>query len=84
MVTSYRPISLRCPAVKILERLLQPELNPLPLSPNQHGFRTNHSTVKTLLPLTHKIAQGFNQLHLKLHSLTKTIDLTNAFDIVNH
>ena len=37
--TSNRPISLLCPAVKVLERLLQPELSSLPLLPNQHGFR---------------------------------------------
>ena len=50
--SGYRPISLLCPAVKIFERLLLPELNNLPLSPTQHGFRSNHSTTTALLPLT--------------------------------
>ena len=56
--TSYRPISVLCPAVEVLEHLLQPQLNYLALSPNQHGFRPNHSTISALLPLVHKIAQG--------------------------
>ena len=34
--------------------------------------------------LARKIAQGFNQPRLPLHTLTKTIDLTKAFDMVNH
>ena len=59
--TSYQPISLLCPAVKVLEHFLQPELNSLPLSPNQDCFRPNHSTVSALLPLVHRITQGFNQ-----------------------
>jgi len=59
--TSYRPISLLCPAVKVLERLLKPELDSLPLSSSQHEFRSNHSTITALLPLAHKLAQGFNQ-----------------------
>ena len=58
--TSYRPISLLCHAVKILERLLYPEKVLLPLSPAQHGFRLNYYTVSTLLPLAYRIALGFN------------------------
>ena len=63
---------------------MQPELNLLPLSPNQHGFRPNHSTVSALLPLAHKITQGFNQSRPPLHTLTKITNLTKAFVIVNH
>ena len=32
------------------------KLNSLLLSPNQHGFRPNHSTISALLPLAHKVA----------------------------
>ena len=39
----------------------------------QHGFRPNLSTVSTLLPL-----------HCHLRTLTKAINLTKAFDMVNH
>ena len=52
--TSYRLISLLCPAAMVLERLLQPELNSLPLSPlsaNHHDFRPNQSTISALLHL---------------------------------
>ena len=59
--TSYRSISLLCPAVKVFERLLQAELKSFSLLPNEHGFRPNHSTVCGLLPLAHKPAQGFYQ-----------------------
>ena len=54
--TSYRPISMLCPEVKVLERLnlaiLKPHLTP---SPTQHGFKSNHSFVSALLPLTTNI-----------------------------
>ena len=82
--TSYRPISLLCPAVKVLERLLLPELALLPISPTQHGFRPNHSTTTALLPLTQHIARGFNQHLPPLRTLTMSIDFSKAFDMVNH
>ena len=80
MGTSYSPISLLCLPVKVLECLMQPELNLLPLLPNQHGFRPIHSTVSTLLLFANKIAQDFNQ---PCPTLTNTIYLTKAFDVVN-
>ena len=82
--TSYRPISILFSDAKVLERLMQPKLNLLRLSPNQHGFRPNNITISALLPLPDKIAQGFNQPCPPLRTLTKTIDLNKAFDIVNH
>ena len=41
--TSYRPISLLCPAAKVLEALILPSINEF-LSPakDQHGFRPRH------------------------------------------
>ena len=81
---SYCPISFLCPAIMVLERLLQPELNSIPLSTNHHGFRPNPYTVSTLLPLAHKIAQGFNQPRPLLRTFTMTTDFTKAFDMVNH
>ena len=49
--TSYRPISLLCPASKVLERLILPLLSPsLSPSPSKHGFRSCHSTTTALLP----------------------------------
>ena len=55
-VTSYRPISILCPAVKVLERLLLPALNTIPLSPTQHGYRAARSTPTALLPLASQVA----------------------------
>ena len=59
--TSYRPISLLSPCVKVLERLLLPSCKAaFELSPNQHGFRSMRSTATALLPMATLIAQGFN------------------------
>ena len=80
----YRPISLLCPSAKVLERLLLPELNSLPLSPTQHGFRTRHNTTTALLPLTHKVASGFNQPRPPHRTVTVSIDFSKAFDTVPH
>ena len=51
--TSYRPISLLCPAAKVLEALILPSINEF-LSPakDQHGFRPRHSTTSAHLQLT--------------------------------
>jgi hypothetical protein len=59
--SSYRPISLLSPAVKVLEALLLPRLTEyLPLNSSQHGFRKFHSTTTALLPLTTQITDGLN------------------------
>ena len=76
--TSYPPISLICPAFKVLESLLYAELNLLPFSITQLGFRLNHSTASAHPPLAHNIARGFNQL-LSLNSmLTMAIDFSKG------
>ena len=60
--TSYRPISLLCPAAKVLEYLLLPTINKYLLpAQDQHGFRHEHSTTLALLQLTTDIAMRFNQ-----------------------
>ena len=82
--SSYRPISLLCPAAKVLERLLLPYLDlHLPLSEAQHGFRKNRSTTTALLPLTHQIATGFNQPKPPHRTVAMSLDLSKAFDIVD-
>ena len=58
--TSYRPISLLCPAAKVLESL--PTINKyVQPAPDQHGFRPDYSTTSTLLKMTTDVAMGFNQ-----------------------
>ena len=83
--SSYRPISLLCPAVKVLERLLLPFLSEhLHLSSSQHGFRENRSTTSALLPLTHSIVRGFNQPLPPTRTVAMAIDFSRAFDTVPH
>ena len=83
--TSYRPISLLCPASKILERLLLPALtSSFPVNPSQHGFKAKHSTTTALLPLTTSIAVGFNQNKPASRTAAVAIDYAKAFDSVDH
>ena len=83
--TSYRPISLLCPAAKVLEALILPSINEL-LSPakDQHGFRPRHSTTSTFPQLTTDIETGFSQRQPPHRTVCVAIDLTAAFDTVSH
>ena len=83
--TSYRPISLLCPAAKVLKALILPSINEY-LSPakDQHGFRPRHSTTSALLQLTTDIETGFNQREPPHRTMCVAIDLTAAFDTVSH
>ena len=83
--TSYRPISLTCPAAKVLEALILPSNNKF-ISPakDQHGFRPRHSTTSALLQLTTDIETGFNQRKPPHRIVCVAIDLTVAFDTVSH
>ena len=59
---SYRPISLLCPASKLLERLILPHFHrDFRLNETQHGFRSDRSTTTALLPIVNDVAAGFNQ-----------------------
>ena len=82
--TSYRPISLLCPAAKVLEALVLPSINEfLSRAKDQHGFRPSHSTTSTLLQLTTYIETGFNQRKPPHRTVCVAIDLTAAFDTVS-
>ncbi len=83
--TSYRPISLLCPAAKVMEALILPSINThlLPAT-DQHGFRSGHSTTSALLQLTTDIAMGFNQPKPPDRTVCVAVDLTAAFDTVCH
>ena len=82
--TSYIPISLICPAAKVLEALILPSINEF-LSPakDQDGFRLRHSTI-SLLQLTTDIETGFIQRKPPHCTVCVAIDLTTAFDTVSH
>ena len=82
---SYRPISLLCPSSKILERLLLPFLTEhLPLDASQHGFRAGRSPTSALLPLVSAAVEGFNEQKPAKRTVSVAIDLSKAFDSVNH
>ena len=83
--TSYRPISLLCPAAKVLEALILPSINEF-LSPakDQHDFRPRHSTTSALLQLTGDIETCFNQRKPPHRTVCVAIDVTAAFDTVSH
>ena len=83
--TSYRPISLICPAAKVLEALILPTVNAhlLPAD-DQHGLRPGHSTTSALLQLTTDISTGFNQNKPPHRTVCVAVDLTAAFDTVSH
>ena len=83
--TSYRPISLLCPAAKVLETLILPSVNThLHPSDDQHGFRSGHSTTSALLQLSTDIATGFNRKTPPDRTICVCVDLTAAFDTVCH
>ena len=85
-VANYRPISLLSVLSKILEKIVASqlteylELNNL-LSESQHGFRPKLSTETALLKISDKI---YNNRDNKKISLLLLLDLSKAFDSVNH
>ena len=83
--TSYRPISLLCPAAKILESLILPTTNKyIQPAPDQHGFRPDHSTTSALLQMTTYISMGFNQRKPPDQTICVAVDLSSAFATVCH
>jgi hypothetical protein len=83
--TSYRPISLLSPCVKVLERLLLPYLtSSIPSSPTQHGYKAFHSTVTALFPIVTNIAIGLNKDKPASRTALVALDISKAFDTVDH
>ncbi|KAK3505848.1 hypothetical protein QTP70_003920, partial [Hemibagrus guttatus] len=85
-ISNYRPVSLLSFLSKILERvvcnqlsdyLMQNNLN----DPNQSGFKAAHSTETALLAVTEKLHAARSA---KLSSVLILLDLSAAFDTVNH
>ena len=81
--SSYRPISLFCPAAKFLETLTLSTINKYLLpAPDKHGFRQELWTTSALLQLTTDIAMGFNQRNPHDRTVCVALDLSAAFDTV--
>ncbi|KAK3538506.1 hypothetical protein QTP86_006644 [Hemibagrus guttatus] len=85
-ISNYRPVSLLSFLSKILERIVCNQLsdylmqNNL-LDPNQSGFKAAHSTETALLAVTEKLHAARSA---KLSSVLILLDLSAAFDTVNH
>ena len=78
-------VSLLCPVAKVMEALMLTSVNThlLPAF-DQHGFRRGHPTTSALLQLTSDVATGFNQRKPSHRTICVAVDLTAAFDTVNH
>ena len=86
IVNNYRPISVLSCFSKILERIMYNRLYSHLLNSNilydkQFGFQKEHSTEHAILQLTNQILQSFNQDEFTIGVF---IDLSKAFDTVNH
>merc|ERR1712074_137405 len=83
--SSYRPISLLFPTIKVLERLVLPHLQTgFNFAETQHGFRAARSTITALLPITEAVARGFNQPKPPTRTTIMSLDFSKAFDTVPH
>ena len=86
LMSNYRPVSVLPVFSKILERLMYNRLlhylqvNDL-LCSNQFGFREKHSTYMALARLMDSIT---NELEQKRHCIGIFIDLSKAFDTLDH
>jgi hypothetical protein len=65
-INNYRPISLLSTFSKILEKIVQTRLTSYLethnlISPNQFGFRSNHSTTHPMTLLLNKVTSALNE-----------------------
>ena len=85
-ISNYRPMSvLRCFS-KMQERIMYGRLQKYLkdqniLYDNQFGFQTGHSTEHAIAQLTDQIYEAFDK---NKYNLGVFIDLTKAFDIIDH
>ncbi|KAK3545874.1 hypothetical protein QTP70_016449 [Hemibagrus guttatus] len=85
-ISNYRPVSLLSFLSKILERVVCNQLSDYLMQnnlhdPNQSGFKAAHSTETALLAVTEKLHSARSA---KLSSVLILLDLSAAFDTVNH
>ena len=85
-ISNYRPIALLPIISKIFERAATDQLmnffiENLLLTKTQHAYLKNHSTITFLVEAINYIYQLLDQ---KIHTALVKIDLSKAFDTINH
>ena len=83
-VSNYRPISLTCLIMKVLERIIKDELLALTngmIKDEQHGFRAERSCATNLVGLCDSLALSLND---NIRTDVIYFDFAKAFDSVNH
>lgn len=86
LCTNYRPASLLSQFSKIIEKVFSSRLDSFLegnnlLTTNQYGFRNNSSTSYALFDLIEEIT---NAIDKRKYSVGLFIDLSEAFDTINH
>lgn len=86
VISNYRPISILCTISKIFERIVFDRIYTFldkynMLHPAQHGFVKGKSTQTALLLFISKV---YSTLDKGLKSMSLFMDLSKAFDLVNH
>ena len=77
---SYRPISLRSPAAKILEQLLPTIVEALGTCSSQHALYPKRSTTSALLPISARRVSGFNKRKPPSRTIAIAVDISKAFE----
>ena len=83
-VENYRPISLTCIIMKVMERIVRDELMVKCghlIDPRQHGFLKNRSCTTQLVDFCDSLALSLNS---NIRSDVIYFDFAKAFDSVNH
>ena len=85
-ISNYRPVCSLSPFSKIFERILYNKMLDYIIkfnvfSDTQYGFRKNKSTETALLDFTNYIYEGLSK---KLNVGSIFMDLSKAFDVMNH
>ena len=85
-VSSYRPVAVLPTVSKLVELVAQLQLlgfleDSRQINPSTHAYRSNYSTTTTLCEIMDNIYQGPED---KLITSVMTLDLSSAFDMVDH